>query len=454
MDIIFIRLNSIFKYFLKFNRKVKLINWFIFLVIIGLISIKVYYLNLSYLNNSYSNEVAYNSGDSSHYLMIAKNISDYNVYSDTNSKIVSEVATWRPPFWPLILSILFKFSSNPLYLIILKSILEIGLMLFALFKLKKNLNLNLVYLLPFFTIFIEPQYLKYSITFLSESFTAILILLLLAYFLTLNNIKRYHISIPILASIIILTHPVSLFFVVSIFIIYLLYNLKSNFRITILHGLLFSIIILVWPIRNNITFEKGFYLTASQGATFSKGWNENVSTQFTNVDGDLANEGLNLKYVDSTSIAEINNSVLNLSKVYVIGTKNFINKISFREKINIIFVKIKSNFNPFPEKSKPGFLESVSILFRIMYLIVFIQLIVRLFRIQRFNFNTINDRVFLIVTAVFIGQILMSSYIYTGLRFNSIYSLTMLCCFIILNLKIIIPMINYINNIIFHKFNL
>ena len=209
MDIIFIRLNSIFKYFLKFNRKVKLINRFIFLVIIGFISIKFYYLNLSYLNNSYSNEVAYNSGDSSHYLTIAKNISEYKVYSDTNSKIVSEVATWRPPFWPLVLSILFTFSNNPLYLIILKSILELGLMLFALFKLKKNLNLKLVYLLPFLTIFIEPQYLKYSITFLSESFTAILILLLLVFFLSLDNLKRHHIAIPILSSVIILTHPVS-----------------------------------------------------------------------------------------------------------------------------------------------------------------------------------------------------------------------------------------------------
>lgn len=429
-------------------------NWIVIAVLVVLISIKFYYLNLSYLNNSYSNEVVYNNGDASHYLKIAKNISDFYVYSDNNSKIVTEVATWRPPFWPLILSILYKFSSNPLYLIIIKSILEMGLMIFALFKLKKNLNLNLVYLLPFFTIFIEPQYLKYSITFLSESFTAILILLLFTYFLTLDNIKQYHIAIPILASIIILTHPVSLFFILSIFIIYLLNNLKSNFRITILHGLLFSTIILVWPIRNNITFNKGIYLTASQGATFSKGWNEKVISQYTNVDGDLADEGLNLKFVDSTSIVKINNSVINLSKVYMIGTKNFIKKISLREKINIIFLKIKSNFNPFPEKSKPGFLESISILFRIIYLIVFIQLIIRFLRFQKFNFKTINDKVFLFITSVLIGQILMSSYIYTGLRFNSIYSLTMLCCFIILNLKTINSIINYFNNILFHKFNL
>lgn len=421
-------------------------NWTVIVFFVGLISIKFYYLNLSYHNKSYSDEVAYNNGDSSHYLMIAKNISDYNVYSDTNSKIVSEVATWRPPFWPFVLSILFKFSNDLFYLIILKSILEIGLMLFAIFKLKNNTELKFVYLLPFLLIFIEPQYLKYSITFLSESFTAILILLLLVFFLSLDNIKRYHIAIPILSSIIILTHPVSIFFVLSILIIYLLYNLKSNFVTTIFHGLLFSAVILVWPIRNYVTFDKGFYLTASQGATFSKGWNENVSTQFTNVDGDLANEGLNLKYVDSASLINLDNSILNLSKLYMIGTKNFIKEISFQEKLNIIIKKIKSNFNPFPEKPKPGFLESLSVLFRAIYLIVFFQLFYRFFNKTKFNFNSINDRVFLVVLSVFIGQILMSIYIYTGLRFNSIYSLTMLCCFILLNSEIINSVIKYTKN--------
>ena len=69
---------------------------------------------------------------------------------------------------------------------------------------------------------------------------AILILIFLVFFISLNDSRRFHIAIPILASIIILTHPVSLFFVLSIFIIYLFYNLKSNFGMVIFHGLLFS----------------------------------------------------------------------------------------------------------------------------------------------------------------------------------------------------------------------
>jgi hypothetical protein len=409
-------------------------NWIVAFVIIGLVIVKFYFLHLSYLNNSYSNKMAYNSGDSSHYLIIAKNIADFNVYSDTNSKIISESATWRPPFWPFILSVFFKFSNNPLYLIILKSILEIALMLFALFEFKNKTNLKLIYLLPFFIIFIEPQYLKYTSTFLSESFTAVLMLLLTLFFITLNNFKRFNIIIPILAPFIILCHPVSTFFVLTLFTIYLFINLKSNLGVTILHGLLFSFIVLVWPYRNYETFNKGFYLTASQGATFSKGWNEKVKTQFTNVDGDLGDETLNLKFIDSNKLKNSDKSILTLSKLYSEGTINFIKDISFQEKINIVIRKLQSNFNSFPEKPKQGFLESLSILFRSLYVISFIQLIYRFFRKGKINFNSMKDRVYLVFFSTFIGQIVMSVYVYTGLRFNAIYSLTLLFCFIFINI--------------------
>ncbi|TYB77001.1 hypothetical protein [Bizionia myxarmorum] len=419
-------------------------NWFLFILFAALISVKIYYINLSFQNGLYSDEIAYNFVDASHYLKIAENISEFNVYSDNNSNIATEKATWRSPFWPWVLSLFFNLTNNLFILIILKFILELSLMVFALLKIKNNPSIKKIYFLPFLLIFLEPQYLKYSITFLSESFTAVLMMVFLAFFLSLNIIKKYHIAIPILASLIILAHPVSIFFILSIFIIYLLYNVKSNFKISILHGLLFSIIILVWPIRNQMTFNKGFYLTASQGTTFSIGWNEKVSTQFTNVNGDLADPGLNLKYADIFYIKNINNSTLNLSKAYTNGTINFLKNISFKEKIKIIYIKIKSNFNPFPENPKPGFLEELSILFRIIYLLVFVQLIFRLFNKEKFNFNSIKDKTFFIVASVLIGQILMSIYIYTGLRFNSIYSLTMLTCFILLNLKTINSLIDFI----------
>ncbi|MBI9042236.1 hypothetical protein [Lutibacter sp.] len=419
-------------------------NWIVLLIIISLISVKFYYLYLSKLNNSYKDVAAYNNGDASHYLRIGKNIADYNVYSDTNSSEASELATWRPPFWPFILSFFFRFTTDVLNLIFLKSILEIGLIIFALLKYKNKSKLKLIYLLPFFLVFIEPQYLKYSVTFLSESLTAILILLLTIYFISLNKTKNYHIAIPILSAFIILCHPVSIFFVVTLFIIYLIFNLRSNFSIVLVHGILFSLLLLAWPYRNQATFNKGLYLTASQGATLSKGWNEKVAKEFTNTDGDLANETLNLKYVDDNLLKDIDKSILTRSKLYLEGTKNFINSISFKEKFNIVIKKLRSNFNPFPEKPKPGFLETLSILFRILYVFTFLQLIFRVIKKNKIDYNSKDDKIYLVILAVFVGQIIMSAYIYTGLRFNSIYSLTMLFCFIQLNYNFLFKLMSKI----------
>lgn len=413
----------------------------IIILIIGLASVKFYYLYKANLQNGYSIESAYNGADAGHYLTIANNIAHFNVYSDTNSSVPSEGATWRPPFWPFILSILFHFSSNPLHLILLKSIVESSLILWILFQFKKQMDLKLIWFTPFFLLLMEPSYLKYATTFLSESLTAILILLLAYFFVNLNNNKRYHIAIPILSSFVILCHPVSVFFVVSLFVIYLCYNLKSNFLVVIVHGLLFSVLVLAWPIRNYSTFNKGFYVTASQGATFSKGWNEKVSTDFTNVEGDVADETLNLKYLKNPVQNPNSLTTLDWSNLYSQGTKNYIASISLQEKFKIVFIKLQSNFNPFPEKSKPVFIDKLSILFRILYLFAFFQLIFRLIKKPKMDFNSKKDKVYLVVLSVLIGQIAMSIYVYTGLRFNSIYSLTMLFCFIYLNINFFIEYI-------------
>lgn len=404
------------------------------LIVFGLISVKFYYLHLSNLNDNYSNEVAYGGGaDASHYLMIGKNIADFNVYSDTNSEIVSEYATWRPPFWPFLLSLLVRFTTNPLFLILLKSVLEVFILGFLLLKFKKDASIKWIGLLPFGLLFVEPQYLKYSITFLSESLTAVLILALTVFFVSLKNEKKSHIAIPILAAFVVLSHPVSVFSIGLLMLIYLVYNWKTNRNKALFHGLMFSLIVFSWPCRNAVTFEKGFYLTSSQGATLAKGWNEKVATEFTNSEGDLADEGLNLKYVNPKIVANAQKSVLDLSHLYTVGTENFISGISFQEITKIGLKKLKSNFNPFPETPKPGTLETAAIFFRILYLVVFGQMIFRFIRKRKFDCNSVQDRIFLVVLAIFVGQSIMSVYVYTGLRFNAIYSLSLLFCFLYLN---------------------
>ena len=417
-------------------KKVHVYKSLFLFILIGLVSVRFYYIHLLNLKNTFSEEIVYNNGDASHYLQIAGNIADFNVYSDNNSEVATESATWRPPFWPLVLSFLFYISNNPLVLVILKSFIELVILLSAMIFFKRKTDYKLFNLLPFLILFIEPYYLKYTVTFLSESFTSVLILSLTLVFITLKQKKTTHFLIPILSGLIILTHPVAIFFIITLFSFYVWFNFKNNIRTTIFHSIFFLMIILSWPVRNHIIFNKGFYLTASQGATFSKGWNKSVVTEFNNTDGDLANESLNLKYIDSKINDSSQKSTIDLSKLYKSGTISYIKTLTVNEALQIIIIKIKSNFNPFPEKYKAGFLESAAIIFRILYLVTFFQLTYRIFN-KGLNFSTIKDKIYIIIFSIFIGQTLMATIIYTGLRFNAIYSLTLLFCFTYLNVDFI-----------------
>jgi hypothetical protein len=417
---------------------------FVFFSYCFVLFVKLYFIFNSFYHTDFSEVVAYNNADSGHFLSIARNIHNFNVFSDDNSFIPTESATWRPPIWPFTLSFLFIFTDSVFGILISKLIIEILLIIGILYFYKKKSNTDWFLLLPFLVLFIEPQYLKYSVNFNSESLNSILILFLTVFFLTLKPSKKFNLLIPILSAAIVICHPVSAFFVSAFMGFYCLINLKTSFKISFIHGFIFIVLLSIWPIRNALTFEKGIYLTASQGATLSKGWNEKVAKDFTNVDGDLADEGLNLKYIKHQEIKLSVKSVLDLSKLYKEGTYNYINSLSFGQKATIAFKKIKSNFNPFPEKPKLGFFEDLSIPFRILYLLLFFQLLIRMFKFRRFRFESQIDKAFLIVLSVLIGQTIMAAYIYTGFRFNTIYSLCLLFCFILVNKNLIKKALNKI----------
>lgn len=399
---------------------------------------KIYFLALSYNNNVYTPQKAYYNGDASHYLKIAKNIYVFGVFSDNNSKMPTESATWRSPFWPFVLASFFYLTNDLFGLIITKSIFEFMLLIVAFSLIRHIKNIKPVHFLFFLVLFIEPYYLKYSITFLSESLTSILILVLALAFVLFNESKKYSILIPLLSVIVMLCHPVSVFFVLTLLVIYGLINLKKHPIRIIAHAVLVMGLTMLWPLRNLQTFSQGFYLTASQGATFSKGWNEMVIDNYTNVDGDLADESLNLKHVENLK-DNAKYSTLKLAKLYKEGTLNYIKSLSFFEAVHIAMVKLKSNFNPFPEKPKPGFLEALATVFRIFYGILFLQCLFRIFKQRKIGITSEKDKVFLVVFSILMGQILMSVFIYTGLRFNAIYGLTLLFSFIYVNKRFFIP---------------
>jgi hypothetical protein len=63
---------------------------------------------------------------------------------------------------------------------------------------------------------------------------------------------------------------------------------------------------------------------------------------------------------------------------------------------------------------------------------------------EKIQVQTEKGKIMIVILAVFIGQILMSAYVYTGLRFNSIFGLALLFTFLYLNSKDILNFILYI----------
>lgn len=416
-------------------KKITLKNLF-YTVLIVFLFIKAIYIFLAFTGENYVLKNILNNGDAGHYYKIAQSIFEYGTFTDNNSDIPTESATWRPPIWPFVISMFFYISKIPIFLILFKSLLELGLILFSLKLFFERIKFSYLPAILFLLLLIEPQYLKYSITFLSESVSAVLILLSSILFITNKNPKKLSLFFPLILVVSLLCHPITVFFIIILFGFYTLLNYKENFKTIFLQSLLFVFLLSLWPIRNLYTFNKGIYLTASQGATVSKGWNEKVITNFNNVDGDLADETINLKFVNPLLISP-NNSVLENSKLYKQGTYYFLSQSKFIVLIKIASKKIISNFIPYPEKPKNVLIEKLAIPFRIFYLIIFLQAIYGLTKTKFQSCNSLDLKLRLVIIAIFLGQIFMSIYIYTGLRFNSVYGLTLLFSGIALNLNLV-----------------
>jgi hypothetical protein len=105
---------------------------YIFFLLLGfVICVNLFFLHKNYVAGNFLEENI--TGDASHYLEIAKNLKSFGVYSDDNSSVPTESATWRPPFYPFLLSVFLFISDNVFFLILLKVLFQallIGLLLF------------------------------------------------------------------------------------------------------------------------------------------------------------------------------------------------------------------------------------------------------------------------------------------------------------------------------------
>jgi hypothetical protein len=397
-------------------------------IVLAILLVKAYFLTQFSQSAGADQATAFSNGDAGHYLTIGKNLADFGAYADNQSAIPTEKATWRPPIWPWLLSVFFWFSDKLTVILALKIALELAIGFWALTKLRKRFNLDPKIYFALFLIFLEPQLLKYDTTFLTESLSATLLFALAVSFMTTVG-RKISFGFILLCAAVILCHPISVFCVATLFAIYLYKAGRQQWQRIVISIVIFVLAIAAWPLRNALTFQKGMYLTASQGTTFSKGWNGRVASDFTNVTGDLASEDDNLKYLQSNTPLPADSPV-SMSKIYKQATWAFIDQASLAELSQIAFRKLTANFNPLPEQPKSGLLETAGSGARALYLINFIALAA--YRFFHKRMSNVGRAAMPVVFAILVGQVLMSIYIYTGFRFNSIYGMISLACLLLI----------------------
>jgi len=393
---------------------------YIFLLLLCfVICVNLFFLHKNYVSGNFLDENII--GDASHYLEIAKNLKSFGVYSDNNSSVPTESATWRPPFYPFVLSVFLFISDNVLFLVLIKIIFQYTLIFFGCYLLYYNrLISNKVFLIGSFLL-VEPYFLKYSYTFLSESFTASLLFLFFIFSLITLVKNKYYFQSIFSGFLCVLTHPIVVFYVFIVLFILLAKLFLIKRSLAFFYAFLFLFLLIIWPMRNLLTFDKGLFFTTSQGAALSKGWNEKVYTEFNNTDGDLGDESLNLKYLINSNYETID-SELERSKILTSATVNFIYHNGIKGNLNIVKRKIFSNFIPYPEKSKEGIIENLGTIFRSFYLLFGLFLLSQTF--FKTSYNSLHFKLFYFL--IYMSQTLMSILIYTGLRFNSVYNLIFL----------------------------
>ncbi|MFM8950468.1 MAG: hypothetical protein ACKOKB_06775, partial [Bacteroidota bacterium] len=281
------------------------------------------------------------TGDAGHYYIIAQNLAANNSYADnptvndsatvkTNIDISSSPppaatsrrflpqsppatasckptssATWRPPLWPFVLSVWMELTAIPYWQMILKLTFEGLLLVFVYLMLQSIEATNMVSGVVLSLLAIEPHYLKYSVTFLSENLTAFLLVLLTGSFLysVMAHSRRATWCVAVFGALAVMSHPVVLPFVLMMVgvAIFRMFRIR-RVSLALCTSALFFLVLMAWPLRNQLMFHQGLFMTTSQGAVLSKSWNDDVLSKHTNTQGDLLDEGLNVsRYPDLQS---------------------------------------------------------------------------------------------------------------------------------------------------------
>jgi len=282
-------------------------------------------------------------------------------------------STWRPPAWPFIIAGIFLiFGYNLTYLILFKFLIHIiGIYFF-------HKSLRLIKLQKLFCLFgallygVSPVWQLYSRVFLSEPITffviTIWIYLLIKYLVTGKDFLLQ----SILSGILILSHPYFIFLPCSVWL-FLFISKKLKFKNLVWASFICGMIVGSWTIRNAALLKTNdLVITTSSGAVMAKGWNKEVITRHTNTKGDLANEGLVL---ETFPYQKKHRDEAQMKKLYTEATLHFI-KENPDLIIPITMKKLRSAFNPIPETSKPGILETGRWIFQTISLLAIVYILI------------------------------------------------------------------------------
>ena len=313
---------------------------------------------------------------------------------------------FRPPVWPLIIAGIFLvFGYSLTILVIFKFLLHVtGVYIF--YKTLRLLKIReLMILIGTLFYAISPAWQLYSRFFLSEPLTLFLITLWV--YLLIKHLKTgltwWHQAF--ITGVIVLCHPYFLFLPFSIYLI-LYINSQISLRIFFLSSAVCAAIISSWVIRNSIVLNTDkVVLTTSSGAVMAKGWNSKVVNEHTNTKGDLADETLVLK--DYSFGENRPSNEVDRMNLYKDATINFISS-NPKMIVPIIGRKIRSAFNPFPETSRPGILETGRVIFQFLALIALLYIII----ISRDNL--MNS----LALGLVLSTIVITIFTYSGFRFR------------------------------------
>jgi 4-amino-4-deoxy-L-arabinose transferase-like glycosyltransferase len=272
---------------------------------------------------------------------------------------------WRPPVWPWVLSLWLRSSGYSLRSVFILRFLTDGLTLWLFYRVASRRLPPGLALLGTFLLAIQPIWLYYSMTLLTEPFTLLVHLLLVATALRLAEGGRPAVWVPalgVLGGLAILTHGFYLFFPPLLVLgLWLAGHIRMRQALAVLG--LFALTLAPWLLRNERAFGKPLLSTAG-GPSLARGWNHRFLADYHNGSAEVALD--ETAEIDASRLEGIGQA--ERSALYTEGAVRYIRR-EWRTVPAILAKKLVGAVTPFSDPPRQGLLETGRVLFQAVTLI-------------------------------------------------------------------------------------